>query len=177
MYHFHQLCDKHPDILTTDVWVTIGFTYDKWKRKYCLIKEKYENGLCLACAAAYKCHINAFCYWCKEPRPLDWTTGNKSLDSFIMESWSNKHKYDAYIEWIEYSQLTNIQKMTSLRHGCTLIADLTMNGSTRVTLKMIVDKGNNQSFDFHQVNYFTCKQCNAIDKCLTSIIVPIVFYS
>ena len=75
-----------------------------------------------------------------------------------MESWKNtKHKYDAYIQWIEYSLLTNIQEMTSLRHGCTHIADLTMNGSTRVTLKMIVD---NESFDFHQVNYFTCKQCN-----------------
>src|SRR5438874_10740731 len=49
----------------------------------------------------------------------------------------------------------------------TYSADLTMSGSTSVTLKMIV---NNESFDFHQVNYFTCKQCNAIDKCLTSII-------
>ena len=89
-----------------------------------------------------------------------------------MESWSNvKHRHDAYIHWIEYTLLTNVQEVTSLRHGCTHIADLTMNGSTRVTLKMIVDN------DFHQVNYFTCKQCNAIDKGLTSIIVPIVFYS
>ena len=105
--------------------------------------------------------INAFCYKCKAPRPLDWTTGNKSLDSFIMESWSNmKNEDDAYIQWIEYSLLMNVRKMTSLRHGCTHIADLTMNGSTRVTLKKIVDKGDNQSFDFHQVNYFTCKQCN-----------------
>ena len=86
-----------------------------------------------------------------------------------MESWGNmKNEDDAYIQWIEYSLLTNIQEMTSLRHGCTHIADLTMNGSTRVTLKKI------ESFDFHQVNYFTCKQCNAIDKRLT---VPIVFYS
>ena len=84
--------------------------------------------------------------------------GNKTLDSFIMESWSNvKHGYDAYIQWIEYSLLMNVRKMTSLRHECTHIADLTMNGSTRVALKMIVD---NESFDFHQVNYFTCKQCN-----------------
>ena len=78
-----------------------------------------------------------------------------------MESWSNTvNKYDAYVHWIEYSRLENVQAMRSLRHECTHIADLTMNGSTRVTLKMIVDKGNNQSFDFHQVNYFTCKQCN-----------------
>ena len=95
--------------------------------------------------------INAFCYECKAPTPPDWTTGNKSLDSFIMESWNNiENKNDSYIQWIEYSLLTNVQKMTSLRHGCTHIADLTMNGSTRVTLKMIVD---NESFDFHQVNY------------------------
>ena len=74
-----------------------------------------------------------------------------------MESWGNmKDEDDAYIQWIEYSLLMNVREMTSLRHGCTHIADLTMNGSTRVTLKMIVD---NESF-FHQVNYFTCKQCN-----------------
>jgi hypothetical protein len=78
-----------------------------------------------------------------------------------MESWKNTNNvYDAYIQWIEYSLLTNVQEMTSLRHGCTHIADLTMNGSTRVSLKMIVDEGDDQSFDFHQVNYFTCKQCN-----------------
>ena len=119
--------------------------------------------------------INAFCYKCKAPRPPDWTMGRNDLDLFIMASWRNvKNKYDAYIQWIEYSLLMNVRKMTSLRHECTHIADLTMNGSTRVTLKMIVD---NESFDFHQVNYFTCKQCNAIDKGLTSIIVPIVFYS
>src|SRR5207253_7465485 len=131
--------------------------------EYCLIK--YEYGLCLACMARLLPEINAFCYYCKAPRPLDWTTGNKTLDSFIMESWSNmKNEYDAYIQWIEYSLLMNVRKMTSLRHGCTHIADWTMNGSTRVTLKMIVDKQNDQSFDFHQINYFTCKQCNAIDE-------------
>ena len=82
--------------------------------------------------------------------------GNKLLDSFIMESWSNmKHEFDAYIQWIEYSLLTNVRKMTSLRHGCTHIADLIMNESTRVTLKMVVDEQNDQLFDFHQVNYFT----------------------
>ena len=164
MYRFHQLCDKHPDILTTDVWITIGFTYDKSEEKYYLMKEKEENGLCLACTAAYKCHINAFCYKCKAPRPLDRTTGNKPLDSFIMESWSNtKNVYDAYIQWIEYSLLTNIQEMTSLRHGCTHFAEqLEPNADvlTRVSLKKIVDEQDDQLFDFRQVNYFTCRQCN-----------------
>ena len=86
----------------------------------------------------------------------DWTTGNKSLDSFIMESWSNvKNKRDAHIQWIEYSLLINVQKMTSLHHGCTHIAEWTTNESTRVILKKIVDEQNDQLFDFHQVNYFT----------------------
>ena len=68
--------------------------------------------------------INAFCYECKSPQPLDWTTGNKPLDSFIMESWSNtRSEYDAYIQWIKYSQLTNVQEMASLRHGCTHMAE------------------------------------------------------
>ena len=155
MYHFHQLCDKHPDILTTDVWITIGFTYNK-REEYCLIREGFGRALCLACTWKLEPTINAFCYECKVSRPFDWTTSNKSLDSFIMESQSNvENKYDSYIQWIEYYLLTNIQEMTSLRHGCTHIADLAMNGSTRVTLKKIVDEGggiDNQSFDFHQVN-------------------------
>ena len=114
-----------------NVWITIGFTYDASKQKYCLIKEYYGHGLCLACMEVWLVpKINAFCYDCKAPRPVDWTTGNKTLDSFIMESWSNvKNEYDAYIQWIEYSLLMNVRKMTSLRHECTHIADLTMNGS------------------------------------------------
>ena len=63
-----------------------------------------------------------------------------------MESWKNtKNSYDAYIQWIEYSLLTNIQEMTPLHHGCTHVAT---NELIRVTLKRIVK-------DFHQVNYFT----------------------
>ena len=61
---------------------------------------------------------------------------------------------------IEYSLLSNVQKMTLLRHGCTHIADWlgsTINELTRVTLKKIVDERNDQLFDFHQVNYSTCK--------------------
>ena len=168
MNSLNNYYDKHPDILTTDVWVTIGFTYDTSEQKYCLIE--VDDKLCLACTKRLEPAINAFCYECKAPRPFDWTTGNKSLDSFIMESWGNmKTEHDAYIQWIEYYLLTNIQEMTSLRHGCTHIADLTMSGSTRVTLKMIVDEQNDQSFDFYQVNYFMCKQCNVIDKGVFSI--------
>src|SRR6185312_11505093 len=116
----------------------------------------YERRLCLACTYRLEPTINAFCLECKAPRLRDWTTGNKSLDSFIMESWSNtKNKFDAYVHWIEYSLLSNVQKMTSLRHGYTHIAEWTTN-ELRVTLKKIVDEQNDQSFDFHQVNYFTC---------------------
>src|SRR6185369_13361428 len=95
--------------------------------------------LCLACTERLEPKIKAFCYRCKAPRPVDWTTGNKSLDSFIMESWSNMvDEFDAYIQWIEYSLLICVQEMTSLRHECTLIAEcleLTTNELTRVTLK------------------------------------------
>src|SRR6185437_2480773 len=111
---------------------------------------EYEKRLCLACTRQLEPKINAFCFKCKAPTPPDWTTGNKSLDSFIMESWRNTgNKYDAYIQWIEYSLLTNIQEMTSLHHGCTHIADWRTNELTRVTLKKIVDEQNNH---FNQVN-------------------------
>ena len=72
-----------------------------------------------------------------------------------MESWKNTcNEYDAYIQWIEYSLLTNIKEMTSLRYECTHIADWlepTADEPTRVTLKRIVD-GQDDQFDFHQVN-------------------------
>jgi len=81
------------------------------------------------------------------------------LDLFIMESWSNTtSRYDAYIQWIEYSLLANVQEMTLLRHGCTHIAgwlEPITNGWTTVMLKKIVDGQDSQSFDFYQVNYFT----------------------
>ena len=70
-----------------------------------------------------------------------------------MESWKNTvNEYDAYIQFIEYSLLINVQEMTSLHHRCTHIADWlapTINESIRVTLKQI---GDTQSHDFYQVN-------------------------
>ena len=123
--------------------------------------------------------INAFCYECKAPRPVDWTTGNKSLDSFIMESWSNVNNFDdAYIQWIEYSLLMNVREMTSLRHGCTHIAEWlepTTHKLTRVSLKKIVGEGDDQLFDFHQVNYFACKIINVCKS--TSVVMTVFVYS
>jgi hypothetical protein len=79
-----------------------------------------------------------------------------------MESWKNTNEYNAYIQWIEYSLLTEVREMTSLRHGCTLMAnwlDPTTNKLTQITLKQIDDT---QSLDFHQVNYFTHKMIQII---------------
>ena len=81
--------------------MTIGFTYDESKGKYYLIKTRYGEKLCLACTDELEPRINVFCYHCKAPAPPDWTTGNKSLDSFLVESWSNTgNKDDVYIQWI-----------------------------------------------------------------------------
>src|SRR5437763_16065000 len=105
-------------MLTTDVWVTIGFTYKAKWRQYCLIKPEYADGLCLACTKRLEPRINAFCYECKASRSLDWTTSNKSLDSVIRESWKNtRDVHDAYIQWIKYSLLTNVQEMAPVCHG------------------------------------------------------------
>ena len=96
--------------------------------------------------------INVFCYRCKAPRPLDWTTDNKPLDSFIMKSWRNtRNKYDAYIQWIEYSLLTNVQEMASLRHGCTYIAEWLESNADEWTKVLLKQIDNAQSLDFHQV--------------------------
>ena len=49
---------------------------------------------------------NYFLLFCKAPRPPDC---NKSLDSFIIQSWNNtKNECDAYIQWIDYSLLKNV---------------------------------------------------------------------
>ena len=69
-----------------------------------------------------------------------------------MESWSNvKNEDDTYIQWIEYSLLTDVREMISLHHRCTHIAswlDPTTNELIDVTLKQIDDA---QSLDFYQV--------------------------
>ena len=131
--------------------------------KYFLVKEKYHVGVCLACTAQLE--SSAFCLCCKAPRPLDWTTGHNSLDSFIMKSWSNaEKKTDAYIQWVEYSQLTNIQEMI-LQHRCTHKADWiepTTDKLVKVIFKTIVDGQNSQSFNFYQVN-FPLKCCHIFD--------------
>src|SRR5438094_534406 len=96
------------------------------KGKYYLIKYKWGgDGLCLACTNMLKHDIKAFCLWCEAPRPVDWTTGNKSLDSLIMKSWSNiKSTVETYyIQWLEYSRLTDIQEKSLLERGCTHAAN------------------------------------------------------
>ena len=87
-----------------------------------------------------------------------------------------KNKYDAYLQWIEYSLLSNIQEMTSLRHECTHAAEWlapNTDGLTRVTLKKIADE---QTADFHQV--IISHVNNAINKCtsrvkLTSVLTTV----
>jgi hypothetical protein len=98
--------------------------------------------------------IKEFCFKCKAPRPHYRPSGNSSLDSFIMKSWSNTsntNTSDGYIRWIEYTQLTNVQEETSLHHGCTHIADWS-DEVKRVIMKKIVDGHNAQLFDFYQVS-------------------------
>ena len=71
-----------------------------------------------------------------------------------------------YIQWVEYSRLTDIQEKSLLECGCTHAANWlesvsVWNGTKwkcedyviRVTLKKIVDGRNAQLFDFYQVNY------------------------
>src|SRR5437016_9183434 len=123
--------------------MTIGFTYDEGLGKYCLIKNKYGDGLCLACTRGLNRNIKAFCLKCKAPRPVDWTTGNKSLDSFIIKSWSNVSDEceNCYIQWIEYCRLTNVQEESLLDRGCTHAANwlAPTHELIRVTLKKVVD--------------------------------------
>ena len=80
-----------------------------------------------------------------------------------MKSWSNiqRREQSYYIQWVEYSRLTDIQEKSLLERGCTHAANwLEATGDysykdelIRVSLKKIVDGRNAQLFDFYQVNY------------------------
>src|SRR5438128_3630528 len=80
-----------------------------------------------------------------------------------MKSWSNiRNEYESYyIQWIEYSRLTDIQEKSLLDRGCMHTANwLEPTGKypykdelIRVTLKKVVDGQNALLFDFYQVNY------------------------
>ena len=123
--------EEHSDSFKTDVWITIGFTHHPERQKFALIKsrtqyddEEADCGLCLACTRHLDYSVSAFCYSCKAPRPPDWTTGNKSLDTLLAKSWANTmNPTDSYLQWIEFSQLTNIQEASALNHECTHTAD------------------------------------------------------
>jgi hypothetical protein len=139
--------------------MTVGFTYDTNEHKYYLITIGFVDGLCLACTKPLNPEIENFCFECKTPRPLDWTTGNNSLDSFIMESWRNTKSslFHTYIQWIEFSQLANIRAETSLHHEGTHMADWlkpSRNEFMQVILKKIVDGHNAQLFNFYQVSRY-----------------------
>ena len=151
---FLQLCDDHPDLLDPTFWSAIGFTFDNESQEYFLIKDINEVGLCLACTAPLKPALKPFCFDCKTTASY-WTTGNKALDSFIEKSWRDAvFDDDGYLQWIEYSRLTNVRETPSLHHGCTHAADCLEPARSkliRVILKKIVDGQDAQSFDFYQV--------------------------
>lgn len=149
-------------MLNRKVWITVGFTYHT-ESKYAIVKvvSKWDScnvGLCLSCLDYLHPNINAFCLKCKAPRPLDWTTGNKKLDSFIMKSWDNVDtKADGYVQWIEFSQLKAIQRVVQLGHKCTHTADwlediANQTQLRKVMFKKIVDGPNAHAFDFYQVS-------------------------
>ena len=147
-------------MLDTNTWITIGFTYNAEEQKYYLIRTSNGDALCLACAYLLDRDIKAFCYACKAPRLSDLTTGSKSLDSFITESWSKitKKVESHYIQWIEYSRLTDVREIMSLDQACTHEANWlepTTNEdmSVNVMLKKIAGAHGDdaQSFDFYQV--------------------------
>src|SRR5690242_7672619 len=100
------MLENWPTMLNTRVWNTIGFTHrggQGGQGGYTLIIPECRKNLCLACTAYLNSSITAFCSKCKAPKPPDWTTGSKSLDSFMMESWRNTStKCVSYLKWIEF---------------------------------------------------------------------------
>jgi hypothetical protein len=112
-------------MLAKDVWISIGFLYNPLENVYYLIKEESGTGLCLSCASTFSHHprITNFCFRCREPNPLQWTTGNNSLDSLLRESWRNMNRAsDSHIRWIGNTRLTHVREAKTLPNGCTHVA-------------------------------------------------------
>ena len=132
--HIIQLSKDYPDILRpSNIWM-VGITQDSTTGDY---------------------------YLCKTSRGYCRTTDNKYLDLFLMESQNNRNKgNDSYVQWIDFSQVTNMQEMPSPQHGCTHLTNLrhwsNSNMSRIVILKKIVDGQNAQSYDFYQVIISYC---------------------
>src|SRR6185312_3207206 len=148
-------------------------------QKYALVKvwNAYCVGLCLACTETLNPNISAFCYYCKTPRPLNWTTHNKNLDSFIMTSWKNMDTMiDGYIQWINWNQLIHVQRRPFLNYECTHTAAwLGTNVHTRVNKSKLIivmlkriSIRNAQKFDFNQVNVVYIY--SIIDNCIENSI-------
>src|SRR5438128_257147 len=95
-------------------------------------------------------------YLCKATKQLHCSTGNYFLDLFLIELQNDT------IQWIEFSQLTNMQEMPSLQHEYTHIAkwlesttykrSISDKGQLRIVmLKKMLDGQNAQTYDFYQV--------------------------
>src|SRR6185312_2210898 len=91
--------------------------------------------------------------------------------------------------WIPYSQITDIESsqidnidcathkhtqddgtddiITPWMHTYSRMFRTDKNELTRVTLKKIVDEGDDQLLDFQQVNYFTCKMQIVLLTCVS----------
>ena len=141
-------------------------------QKYCLVAPQrdtydiinketkyYNEKLCLACQKPLV--VNIFCMNCKSQYPLNWTSDDVHLDSFILESQSQTmHHYDNYLLWIKYSELRNMEKVAQLENSCTHIADwpdvrLYDKPVRKIMLKevrhMLSNKPNDGLFNYYEV--------------------------
>lgn len=77
-------------------------------------KRSPDNGLCVQCKK-----YNISPGWCQPCDPLrkllDWTSGDKYIDSYIKRFQFSAIRYDEAIEWIPFDRLVNIQKLSDIK--------------------------------------------------------------
>ncbi|GBB86602.1 hypothetical protein RclHR1_00130043 [Rhizophagus clarus] len=71
---------------------------------------KVQFGICLNCSSPYVSYN--WCRSCAFPGKEKWTTGNSSLDNFIIYTQEISPDYETYLEWIPYEQFTDIKEIS-----------------------------------------------------------------
>ncbi|RIA88573.1 kinase-like domain-containing protein [Glomus cerebriforme] len=101
---------------------------------------------------------NSLFQWCEvcDPKKLqakfgEWTSGNKLIDEFIQQTQLHTNLYDTYLEWIEPSELSNVNHLEDGGFGSVYTA--TWSKGIRIYLK---DKNCSHSILHNQVRTGPC---------------------
>jgi hypothetical protein len=128
---------------------------------------KSRFGTCVNCSSPYVSYN--WCRNCAFPGKEKWTTGNESLDNFIIYTQEISPDYETYLEWIPYEQFADIKEIS--KGGFSTIYEATWTegpkrnfntsnrqwcriGNTKVIIKLLHDSQQITENFLNEVNIF-----------------------